>query len=40
MMPQGLFNALTDAEVLDLVAYLRTASQVKIPEEQAAGSSE
>jgi putative heme-binding domain-containing protein len=33
MMPQGLFNALTDAEVLDLVAYLRTVSQVRLPKE-------
>lgn len=31
MMPQGLFSTLTDAEVLDLVAYLRTSSQVKLP---------
>jgi putative heme-binding domain-containing protein len=34
MMPQGLFDALTDAEVLDLVAYLRTNAQVKLPKEQ------
>jgi putative heme-binding domain-containing protein len=33
MMPQGLFSALTDADVLDLVAYLRTSSQVKLPKE-------
>jgi putative heme-binding domain-containing protein len=34
MMPQGLFNALSDAEVVDLVAYLRTSTQVKLPKEQ------
>jgi len=34
MMPQGLFNTLTDAEVLDLVAYLRTSSQVRLPAEE------
>lgn len=28
MMPPGLFNTLTDAEVLDLVAYFRTNGQV------------
>lgn len=28
MMPPGLFNTLTDAEVLDLVAYFRTTAQV------------
>jgi hypothetical protein len=26
MMPTGLFDALTDREVTDLVAYLRTAA--------------
>lgn len=31
MMPQGLFDALTDKEVLDLVSYLRTSAQVKLP---------
>jgi putative heme-binding domain-containing protein len=31
MMPPGLFDALTDREVIDLVAYLRTVEQVKIP---------
>ncbi len=31
MMPPGLFSTLTDAEVLDLVAYLRTSSQVAVP---------
>ena len=30
MMPPGLFDALTDREVVDLVAYLRTVEQVKI----------
>ena len=34
MMPQGLFSTLTDQEVLDLVAYLNTNSQVKLPPEQ------
>ncbi len=32
MMPDGLFSNLTDAEVLDLVAYLRTDQQVPLPE--------
>ena len=31
MMPQGLFNALSDKEVVDLVAYLRTNGQVRVP---------
>jgi putative heme-binding domain-containing protein len=31
MMPPGLFQALTDGEVLDLVAYLRTSDQVNLP---------
>jgi putative membrane-bound dehydrogenase-like protein len=31
MMPPGLFATLTDAEVIDLVAYLRTVEQVKVP---------
>jgi putative membrane-bound dehydrogenase-like protein len=35
MMPQGLFNSLTDAEVLDLVAYLRTSTQVRLPSAQS-----
>ncbi len=30
MMPPGLFDPLTDREVIDLVAYLRTLQQVKI----------
>ena len=29
MMPPGLFDALTDREVIDLVAYLRTVEPVK-----------
>jgi hypothetical protein len=28
MMPPGLFDALTDADVIDLVAYLRTVAPV------------
>ena len=31
MMPPGLFDTLTDREVADLVAYLRTVEQVKVP---------
>ena len=31
MMPPGLFDTLTDREVIDLVAYLRTVEQVKLP---------
>ncbi len=31
MMPPGLFNTLSDEEVLDLVAYLRTNEQVNLP---------
>jgi putative membrane-bound dehydrogenase-like protein len=31
MMPAGLFDALTDREVLDLVAYLRSVEPVKTP---------
>lgn len=30
MMPPGLFDTLTDREVIDLVAYLRTVEQVKV----------
>ncbi|MGV3502751.1 MAG: PVC-type heme-binding CxxCH protein [Adhaeribacter sp.] len=33
MMPPGLFNSLTDAEVLDLAAYLRTSQQVGLENE-------
>ena len=29
MMPEGLLGTLTDAEILDLVAYMRTTEQVK-----------
>jgi hypothetical protein len=36
MMPEGLLNALSEPEVLDLVAYLRTAKQAPLPG-QAAG---
>ena len=32
MMPDGMFNALKDQEVLDLVAYLRTLKQVTLPD--------
>ena len=31
MMPPGLFDSLADREVIDLVAYLRTAAPVKAP---------
>ena len=31
MMPQGLFDALLDREVIDLVAYLRTMTPVRTP---------
>ncbi len=31
MMPAGLLNTLTDTEVLDLIAYLRTTQQVPLP---------
>jgi putative heme-binding domain-containing protein len=34
MMPPGLFNTLTDAEVLDLVAYFRTSEQVGKSQEE------
>ena len=33
MMPEGILRNLTDAEVLDLVAYLRTPKQVPLPED-------
>ena len=29
MMPPGLFDALTEREVIDLVAYLRTVQPVR-----------
>jgi putative heme-binding domain-containing protein len=32
MMPEGLLNGMKDTEVTDLVAYLRTTSQVPLPE--------
>ena len=32
MMPQGLLATLKDAEVLDLIAYLRTTKQVPLPD--------
>ena len=31
LMPEGLLQTLTDTEVLDLVAYLRTPEQVALP---------
>jgi putative heme-binding domain-containing protein len=31
MMPPGLFDALVDREVIDLVAYLRTVQPSKVP---------
>ena len=31
MMPPGLLQRLTDAQVLDLIAYLRTTAQVELP---------
>ena len=33
MMPEGLLNGLTEAEVADLVAYLRTTNQVPLAED-------
>ena len=33
MMPEGLLQTLTNVEVIDLVAYLRTTEQVLLPEE-------
>jgi putative heme-binding domain-containing protein len=32
MMPEGLLRILTDAEVVELVAYLQTTEQVPLPE--------
>ncbi len=32
IMPPGLLSTLTDAEVLDLMAFLRTTSQVELPD--------
>ena len=34
MMPEGLLNGRSEAEVADLVAYLRSTSQVPLPEEE------
>jgi hypothetical protein len=31
MMPEGLLDGLSEGEVADLVAYLRTTSQVPLP---------
>jgi hypothetical protein len=31
MMPTGLFDSLTDREVIDLVGFLRTTGPVKSP---------
>ena len=31
LMPEGLLQTLTEPEVLDLVAYLRTPEQVALP---------
>ena len=31
LMPEGLFRTLTDAEVIDLIAYLQTSEQVPLP---------
>lgn len=36
MMPQGLFNGRSEADVADLVAYLRTTEQVPLPGEGGA----
>ena len=32
MMPEGLLASLRDGEVIDLISYLRTATQVAKPE--------
>ena len=32
MMPVGLLNTLSDREVIDLIAYLRTRKQVPLPD--------
>jgi hypothetical protein len=34
MMPEGLFQTLTDEEVLDLVRYLQSDAQVPLPPEE------
>ncbi|HKS37319.1 MAG TPA: hypothetical protein VJW76_09035, partial [Verrucomicrobiae bacterium] len=31
MMPEGLFDALTQQEIVDLVAYLQSPAQVPLP---------
>ena len=31
MMPEGLLKALSDGDILDLIAYLRTTAQVPLP---------
>lgn len=31
MMPEGLLKTLTNEEVRDLIAYLRTSAQVPLP---------
>ena len=33
IMPEGLLNTLTEEEVLDLMAYMRTVEQVELKEE-------
>ena len=33
MMPEGLLNGMSEEEVADLVAYLRTTEQVPLPGE-------
>ncbi|MCX7416764.1 MAG: hypothetical protein NTY25_09770 [Planctomycetia bacterium] len=33
VMPEGLWNGLTDAQVRDLVAYLTSPVQVALPDE-------
>jgi len=35
MMPEGLFQAMTDHEIRDLVAYLKSPSQVPLPGTEA-----
>jgi putative membrane-bound dehydrogenase-like protein len=37
LMPEGILRNLTDTEVLDLVAYLRTPAQVPLPAATSAG---
>lgn len=38
MMPEGLLTALTEQEIVDLVAYLRTSGQVPLPDQSAAAA--